>query len=86
MTSQSTHSAYRDRKKLPAVIYAACFSETIGRCRLPSWKSTWNANRSPGCPATIVRGLAHGDIAIMDATMGMDAFKGFVYPFDPPCP
>ena len=41
--------------------YAARLRLTIGRCRRPAWNSTHTLKRSPGCPATSVRGLAHGD-------------------------
>ncbi len=53
--------ASQESGKTSAQIYAARFSDTIGRCRLPSWKHTSISKQSPGCPAMSVRGLAHGE-------------------------
>ena len=44
------------------MVCAGRLGETVGRCCLPSWNSTARVNRSPGCPATIGRGLAQGGL------------------------
>ena len=57
-SGQRTRWAQRGDQSWLPLSYAARCSETTGKCRLPSWKSTCSANRSPGCPAMSVRGAA----------------------------
>ena len=53
--------AARSQMECFSTTYAARRSVTIGRCRCETRKSTCKVKRSPGWPATSVRGLAQGD-------------------------